>query len=188
MADTYRAMIDAYKELGRSYRLYWHLYGGWRAIFLSPYLHLAIVITAICSPIWLDGKKGAAIWADAAVNILPNLMGFSIAGMAIFLAFSNSSTLRAVTEGGEPESYFVATTANFFHFILVQTAALIVGFVGLHYSGRPLSFVGVLLLVYALLVSPAMAMQLLHTARVINAAESIVSKKSRNFKSAPKRD
>lgn len=171
-------MIDAYKELGRSYRLYWHLYGGKRALLTSPYLHLAFLITAVCAPIWLDNAKGAPIWASAAVNILPNLMGFSIAGMAIFLAFSNESTVKAVTEDGEPASYFVATVANFFHFILIQTIALLLGFVGLHYVWQPLSGIGVLSLVYALAVSPAMAMQLLHTARIINAAESLPDDKT----------
>jgi len=180
-------MIDVYKELARSYRIYWHLYGGWRAVYQSPYLHLALVITAICSPVWLDNKNGAPIWAGAAVNILPNLMGFSIAGMAIFLAFSNPNTMRAVTEDGEPESYFVATTANFFHFILIQTIALMLGFIGSQYVCKPLSFFGVLFLVYALLVSPALAMQLLQTARIINAAESIKPKPRPNFKSTSKR-
>jgi hypothetical protein len=169
-------MIEAYKDLFKSYRLYWHLYGGWRAVLTSPYLHFALLITAICSPVWYDNTKGAAIWANAAVNILPNMMGFSIAGMAIFLAFSNESTMKAVTEEGEPESFFVATVANFFHFILIQTIALLLGFVGLHYTHHALSGFGVFFLVYALAVSPAMAMQLFHTSRIINAAESLPDK------------
>lgn len=169
-------MSEAYKELWRSYRLYWRLYGGWRAVLTSPYLHLALLVTAACSPIWWDNTKGANIWPSAAVNILPNLMGFSIAGMAIFLAFSNESTMKAVTEDGEPESYFVITVANFFHFIFIQTIALFLGFIGLHYQCHALSAAGVFFLVYALAVAPAMAMQLLHTARIINAAESLPDK------------
>jgi hypothetical protein len=180
-------MIKAYVTLAKFYRTYWHLYGGWRALLVSPYFHLAVIITALCAPIWLDNSK-ATIWSGAAINILPNLMGFSIAGMAIFLAFSNANTMRAVTEDGDPESYFVTTVANFFHFILVQTVALVLAWIGLYYTCRVLSGVGVLSLTYALLVSPAMAMQLLNTARVINAAESIAPKKKRNFKSTPNRD
>jgi len=166
-------MIDAYGEFWRSYRLYWHLYGGWRAVLTSPYFHLALIVTGICAPAWFLVKEGQAIWSDAAVNILPNLMGFSIAGMAIFLAFSNRNTIKAVTEGGEADSFFVSTVANFFHFIILQTIALLLGFIAKHYTATPLTVIGTFFLAYALLVSPAMAMQLLRTSQIINAAESL---------------
>ena len=81
--------------------------------------------------------------------------------------------MKAVTEGGEPESFFVITVVNFFHFIFVQTIALVLGFIGQQYQHHALSGAGVFFLVYALAVSPAMAMQLLHTARIINSAESL---------------
>lgn len=103
-------------------------------------------------------------------------MGFSIAGMAIFLAFSNRNTIKAITEDGEPTSYFVETVANFFHFIVVQTIALLLGFVGQHYTTIPLTAAGTFFLTYALLISPAMAMQQLHTSRIINAAETMPDK------------
>lgn len=166
---------NGYKDLYQSYSIYWHLYGGWRELFTSPYFHFAIAVTVVCSPIWFT-SSGARVWADSAVNILPNLMGFSIAGMAIFLAFSNPTTMEAITEEGEPESYFTVTVASFFHFILVQTVALFLGFIGSFYESALLSAVGVLSLSYALLVSPAMAMQLLRTASLINAAASLPKK------------
>lgn len=166
-------MIDAYGEFWRSYRLYWHLYGGWRAVLTSPYLHISFIITAICAPAWFCLKDGQKVWADAAVNILPNLMGFSIAGMAIFLAFSNRNTIKAVTEDGEADSFFVSTVANFFHFIILQTIALLLGFIAQHYTTIELAAIGTFFLTYALLVSPAMAMQLLRTSQIINAAESL---------------
>jgi hypothetical protein len=139
------------------------------------------LITAICSPIWY-GSDGAKIWSDAAINILPNLMGFSIAGMAILLALSNPTAMRAITEDGEPRSYFTETIANFFHFILVQTVALILGFVGKHYSFVALSALGVLFLTYAILVGLAMAMQLLQTARIVNASSSLDNLPARQFR------
>jgi len=165
-------IVDPYEELARSYRLYCKLYGGWTALFTSPYFHAALLLTAALYPVW-NGDDGAKIWAAAAQNILPNLMGFSIAGMAVFLAFSHPETMNAITEDGEPESYFVTTVAGFFHFIFVQTIAMMLGFVGAFVTSNYLSAFGVFFLSYAMLVGLAMAMNLLHTAQIINAASSI---------------
>ena len=169
-------MLERYKQFWESYSDYWKLYGGWKELFLSPYFHLAILVTAISSPVWVT-DNGAKIWPDAAINILPNLMGFSIAGMTVFLAFSHPKTMEMITEGEEKQSYFVTVVASFFHFILIQTLALIVGFIGKHYSNHVLSGLGVLLLSYAIFVGLAMAMQLLHTSQIINSVISLLRKK-----------
>lgn len=166
------AIIKPYKDLISAYQTYWQLYGGWRAVVTSPYVHVAIAITAICSPVWIS-LEGGKIWSDTATTILPNLMGFSVAGMAVFLAFAQPAALRAITEDGEPRSYFALTITAFFHFILVQAIALVLAFVGKFYVSIPLSGAGVFFLSYALLVGLAMAMQLLQTGRIINAASSL---------------
>jgi hypothetical protein len=165
-------VIESYKSIIKAYMLYWRLYGGGRALITSPYLHLSIVVTAICSPVWLV-KGDGTIWPDAAINILPNIMGFSVAGMAILLALSNPETMKAITEEGRADSYFVETIANFFHFIFVQAIALLLAFIGKHYTARILSGLGTFFLVYSIMVGIAMAMQLLQTARVVNAAASL---------------
>lgn len=164
--------MESYRDLREAYAIYWRLYGGYRSILRSPYFHVAILITMLCSPAWLN-HQNLSVWPNAATNILPNLMGFSIAGMAVFLAFSSPKTVRAITEDGEPKSLFTITIANFFHFILVQTIALLLGFIGLYFQSCVLTGIGVLTLVYALAISPAMAMQLLRTSQIINAAESL---------------
>lgn len=165
--------LRPYKELTNSFRTYWMLYGGWRALLTSPYFHLAVLITIACAPVWVYKPE---IWAAATVNILPNLLGFTVAGLAVFLAFSHPETMVAITEGGEPRSFFVSTVAVFVHFIVVQTLALLFGVVGQHFTNVFLAGLGTLLLVYAILGSLAMGMQLLHTSRIINAAFSLPKK------------
>jgi len=163
------------KESGRiwnSFRLYWALYGGWRALLTSPYFHFSIAITIMLSRFWI-GDDGAKIWPQASTNILPNMMGFSVAGMAVFLAFSQPQTMKAITEEGEPKSYFMLAVAQFFHFIFVQAVAMLLGVVGLHFASDYLSAFGVFFLIYSLFVGVAMAMTLLHTAQIINAASSL---------------
>jgi hypothetical protein len=104
-------------------------------------------------------------------------MGFSVAGMAILLAFSDSKSLRAITQKGRSDSYFVKTVANLFHFLVVQTVALLLAILAKAFSclpvpfpGYALSFYGLFALIYAIFVSVAAAGQLLNTATIINKA------------------
>jgi len=104
-------------------------------------------------------------------------MGFSVAGMTVLLAFSDSKSLRAITQKGRPDSYFVKTVANLFHFLFVQSVALILAVVAsafprlpVPFPGYALSFFGLLALIYAVFVAIAAAGQLLNTAMIINKA------------------
>jgi hypothetical protein len=104
------------------------------------------------------------------MNILPNLMGFSIAGMAILLAFSHPQSLRAITQKGKDDSYFLKVSANLCHFLVVQVIAIFMAIIGKSVTCWPLSFAGVFFLLYAILVGVAAAGQLFNTARIMNTA------------------
>jgi hypothetical protein len=61
---------------------------------------------------------------DLALTIIPALMAFT--GMAVILALSGKQFVNAMREEGSPNSLFMKVVGLFFHFILVQTLALIV--------------------------------------------------------------
>lgn len=105
-------------------------------------------------------------------------MGFSVAGMAIVLAFSHPSSLRAVTQKGREDSYFLKSIANLLHFLFAQVLALVVALVAKSVHFWVLSYFGVLLLLYALLVSLAAAGQLFNTAHIMNKAVELDEKRN----------
>lgn len=131
-------------------------------------MYAASLLTAAIFPLW--GRNDAAPWTDISISVLPSLMGFSIAALTVLLAFSDSKTLKAITQHGKTNSYFVKTVANLFHFLVVQTIALILAILAKAYVWWILSYFGVLALVYAIFVSIAAAGQLLNTAVIINKA------------------
>lgn len=105
-------------------------------------------------------KDGEAVWATMPTSILPNLLGFSMGGMAIMLAFSGSKVFTYITQDGKQHSYFIKIVASFYHFIIIQTLASMFGILCQTYSHWLLSFFGFWSMIYALLVAPATAAQL----------------------------
>lgn len=150
---------------------YWGLYGGWIAFLSSPYLVPAALLAVICLPLWAHPEKSG--WADISISVMPSLMGFSIAAMTVMLAFSDSKSLKAVTQGGKENSFFVTTVANLMHFLVAQIVALLIAVIGKAYPYWFVAYPGVLAFFYAVVVSIAAAGQLLNTARIINKAASL---------------
>jgi len=103
------------------------------------------------------------------------MLGFSMGGMAIMLAFSNASIFSALTQRGQPDSFFLKVVANFFHFILVQTISILLAVACKAYPNDWISAIGYFSFCYALLVGVATAGQLLRTAQVFNAGGSLGS-------------
>ena len=120
-------------------------------------------------PLWFNPSRPLE-WPNISISVLPSLMGFSIAGMTVLLAFSHPRSLSAITKSDESKSYFVKTFANMFHFLVVQATSLLLAVFGKAVDHVLLSYLGVLTLVYAILASLAVAGQLLNTARIINKA------------------
>lgn len=168
---------------------YWILYGGRRALLTSPYLWLSIVFSLLLCPLWWPYSANSAAWADLALSILPNMLGFSMGGMAILLAFSDCIVFRTISESGKPNSFFMSTIANFFHIIFVQVLAIIVSFLDMAFHLLITSAVGFSLLMYSILLVVAIAGQLLHFGRVFNAAGSLLegSKPRVQIRRCPKR-
>lgn len=99
---------------------YWVIYGGWRAIFTSLYFALAVVVSGVCFFLW--SKPG---WWDIVISAVPTMLGFTLAGLAVFLGMD--SKFSSVIAGGEDDeaSPFLQLIASFVHFVVVQVVALV---------------------------------------------------------------
>ena len=152
------------------YGAYWELYGGAASLLMSPYLHVALVLTVFCA-IFLDPSQLSI--SDIAISIIPNLLGFTIGAMAIALAFSSAQTFKIVAEDGEPDSFFMKLMANLVHFIITQVLTLVFAILGkvINFSGFQYLTLGVLL--YAVMVALAAGIQLFQAASVYNSAASL---------------
>ena len=115
-----------YKGVKKLFLRYWIAYGGLRAIITSPYFHASILITFISSGTWMS-----EVWAETPISVLPNIIGFSLGGYAIWLALGDDK-FRAAISGksstGE-DSPFIKVNATFVHFIALQILALIVALI-----------------------------------------------------------
>lgn len=107
---------------------YFRDYGGWSALFASGYLRAAVVMAALGYPMWR--VRG---WWETPINVLPDILGFSLGGLAVFLALSGDKFLSTITsEPTDPKasiSPYVRYANTFLHFIVVQLLALMVALV-----------------------------------------------------------
>jgi uncharacterized membrane protein len=150
------------------FRRYWRIYGGWKGLFSSIYFYTALAITGVCYSYW--SKPGTAS-AELAIDIIPSVMAFSLGGMAIILAFSGGRFINLIRQGGEEASLFMTVIANFFHFLVVQTIALIAAMIVLAFP-KPLapSAVAFFFLAYSVTTAVASAAALFNVSRLYNFA------------------
>lgn len=147
---------------------YWKVYGGWRALLLSPYMLCSGVFWAACKPIWFDGREHNFPWIDWGLSIVPGMLSFSLGAMAIFLAFANESFLKALRQKGSEQSYLMKVVAAFFHFILVQFFAIGLMILVIAYSTVLFSAVAFFMFCYALSCGIAASAALLDMAEILN--------------------
>lgn len=102
---------------------YFKVYGGWKSIFTSPYFYGGVAATVIGLSFFQKAQ-----WWDTVLSVVPGMIGFSIAAVAIFFSLSGSE-LREILAGEEDgeSSAFMDFMAMFTHFIVVQVVALSLG-------------------------------------------------------------
>lgn len=102
-------------------------YGGWNSVFASKYFYAAAAVSGLGFWYFQQPK-----WWDLVTSVVPGLVGFAIAGVAIFVSLG-SDALRSIIAGKEPgskdSSPFIAFMAMFTHFIMVQLIALVLALV-----------------------------------------------------------
>ena len=104
------------------FQRYWQTYGGISALLKSPYLWISIAITALLFPHWSSTN-----WWDDVLSIMPNLLGFSLGGYAMWIAIGDDSFRKLIS--GEDEdgtaSPYMEVNAAFVHFIVLQILSML---------------------------------------------------------------
>ena len=173
--------------------VYWIAYGRWKALVSSPYLHFAILFASLfCFPVWRFGAKW--IWFDAAINVLPSMLGFTLGGYAMLLAVGDDKFRRKIAGKKEDEtaSPFMEVNAAFVHFILMQAFALMFALIGKSWclkTGIP-ALIGLSIFIYALSTSIAAAFAIFRMAswydeKIKIDRENEANDKSNNQKAPP---
>jgi len=111
-----------YSGVGRIFSIYWKAYGGLKALVRSFYLHLAIILLAGTFNTWTQPN-----WWDTVVGVLPNLLGFTLGGFAIFIGFGDErfrALLADAEDAPEQPTIYVQLCSTFVHFIVIQVVAL----------------------------------------------------------------
>lgn len=165
-----------YIGLAASIRLYWKCYGGWWGLFGSPYLFISELIAYGCYPLW--HHPGDRYWYDLTLSVLPNLLGFTLGGYAILLAFGNDRFRKLISgadEDGKPSPFLVVNGA-FIHFILLQSLAIILALIGIAYSIKSgfFAFIGFWVFLYSLSTAVAAAFAVLNLAEWFDIWASII--------------
>lgn len=121
-----------YSNVANIFLRYWRAYGGSKALMRSPYFHASVVLLALTQHTWTKVDW----WVDV-LAALPNLLGFSLAGFAIFIGFGDERFRALLAEPEDNPSQptiYVSLCATFVHFILVQIFALIYAVVAKSWS------------------------------------------------------
>ncbi len=151
-----------YKNVKDSIVLYWHYYGGLEALLKTPYLHFAILTSLSCFPIW--SKTVTPSWYNLPIAALPSLLGFTLGGYAILLAFGNEKFLMILCARDDDDpSPFMNVNGAFVHFIVVQAIALFSSIVAMSWEIKTgfFAFIGFTLFLYSLLTGVAAAFAIL---------------------------
>lgn len=116
------AIVRIYKSLFKWLGRFWAAYGRARAIILSPYFHLALVVNLVMYEKW----RHETWWTDV-ISSLPNLIGFTLSGYAILMSFGSESFRKKLSGQRKPNeaSPFVRINSTFVHFIFVQVLAVV---------------------------------------------------------------
>ncbi len=106
-------------------KMYWKAYGGFRAFWASIYFLIPLFITLLCSSHWLSNKD----WMNDPLTILPSLLGFTLAGYAMWLSVGNEKLKILLSSKIDKEkneySFFMQINSSFIHFVIFQIVALL---------------------------------------------------------------
>ncbi len=120
---------------------YWKACGGWHDLIRSAYLHVSFIFAGLTSSVLADLK-----WADIVLQVIPNLVGFSLAGYSVLLGFGDEkfkkiladTTIRKKDEEFG-HSAFIGFNAAFISFIAFQIIAMAMAIMA---KSSPFVFIG----------------------------------------------
>lgn len=153
-----------FKGVKKIWGQYWTMYGGFAALFSSTYFYAALILTALNFGAWFHSG-----WWDIVIASVPTILGFTLAGLAVFLGMDTGFSKLLAEKGSASTTPFMALVSAFVHFIIVQAIALIValtmksayfqldGMPDLYYEviyilNRVVWFVGYFIYIYAMVL------------------------------------
>ena len=165
-----RRLSEQLKGIKKSFSIYWEAYGGFNSLIHSPYLIAAIVIAILSSPLLKENHP--TTWYSLSLSVLPNLLGFTLGGYAILLAFGNERFLGLLAGDEEDKeiSGFMAINATFVHFIIVQVISILLALIGTAWEAKTglFAFIGLLTFAYSIFTAIAAAMSVLRLSKLFN--------------------
>lgn len=136
MKTLLKRIVEPYQGLLGLFAVYWKSYGGLVGIVSSPFFHASLLLLMITAGIWT-----AENWWATVTSILPNVLGFTLGGYAIWLAWGDEEFKKLISgkkaildgNGGHVEqsqaSPYMEVSATFAHFVMVQLLALLAAIV-----------------------------------------------------------
>jgi hypothetical protein len=153
-----------YRSISRNFQIYWESYGKWKALFESPFLYASLVFSL---PIYWGFSKIFTAWYDTVIDIIPSILGFTIAGYAFLLSignreFWNALKGRRADENNEPSPYMKVNGA-FVHFTVLNFFSILYALIAKVLELRQgwFSYVGVFIFIYALFSALAIVFQII---------------------------
>ncbi len=170
-------MFSSRPDWLKPFSIYWTAYGGWKALRSSPYVYISFVPFLLLVGLWWpEQEPNGRQWPLYALSILPALISFSLAAMAIAFSMSSGAYLKLLHKKGASDSLFMKLIAVFFHFILIQVLALLAAMFVISCDHWIPSAVAFWLLCYALMSGIAAAANLVLIADIKNQASVLDDK------------
>lgn len=116
-------------------KLVFGIYGGLSALFRSIYVRISILVTAVA---WRSSLS--ELWVEYSVSILPNIIGFSIAAIAIITVIGDDGFRRRMSQVNtlhNEESDLTVMLASFVWFIFIQIIAILFAII---FQSKPIPF------------------------------------------------
>lgn len=104
-------------------KIVFEAYGGWKALWRSSYIRLSLALMIVSFQI-----ANSKSWPDIVYNILPSILGFSIAAIAIVTVIGDDgfrNSLSKIFTINEKFSDIECLMASFVWFIFVQVSTII---------------------------------------------------------------
>ena len=157
----------SYRYVAAGFRKYWVAYGGRDALLGSPYLHLSALMGLV---LFLSTSRSET--AGMALDVLPNLLGFTLGAFAVLVTFGDRAFHEelAIHKTDRGVSSLEQLLAAFVHFIILQFLALMMAIVSLHiWQGWMTHLAESILFTYALFSMIAAVMGVMSYSRIYGA-------------------
>ena len=118
---------EEYLFLYNDFKDYIYYFGPLKDILRTPYFHFSLVM-ALITGIFASESN---IWAEHALSMLPDILGFYIGGYAIIITFGDNEfrkfLVKAKTSDGK--SILLVINGAFIHFIMAQTLSIVLAYI-----------------------------------------------------------